>query len=340
MRGLRYGSLLAACLLAGACGPAGGTPEPYARVDGEPVTRAELEALAAWLGARRRSGETPGLDEALDAWIEARLLRDELEARGLTDAEGYRSRLAAIHARAWRAEQELARTSLVDALEQDLAVSEQDLRARYAEHAHRFLTTRLRLRQISVPDRATILGIRKQLAEGASFEELARRANLDPALRQKGGDLGWLEQRKLPTSVIGPAHRLVEEGAVSEPFQDREGRWNLVQLVGRERSARRSFESVREQLEGELRVLRSRERLAELLEERRAATRVERLEAPSDSPIQPDPIRPRGSSPAPASGPATRPGGSPACTAAARTRDAGSASAGSRDSCASCRGRG
>lgn len=283
MGGLRFGSVLAAGLLALACGRSARTPEIYARVDGQPVTRAELEALAAQLGAGRRHGDV-GLDEALDAWIEARLLEQEVEARGLDQGDDYRSHRAAIRARAWRAERDLARQAIVDEIQETLEVSEADLRARYDEDARRFLTTRLHLRQITVPDRATILAIRKQLAEGASFEELARQANLDPALRQRGGDLGWLEQRRLPTSMIGPAHRLIEEGAVTEPFEDREGRWNLVQLVGRERSARRSFESVRDQLERELRVLRSRERLAERLAERRAAVSVERAGAPDPSP--------------------------------------------------------
>jgi parvulin-like peptidyl-prolyl isomerase len=274
--------LAAAGIACGAPGdppPSGapGAPEVVARVEGQAVTREELAALASQLASRRPGRAEPTLDDALDAWIEAHVLQAELSERGLDQSEGYRQRRAAIRARAWRSEQELARKAVVGALEDGLVVSEEELRALYDENAQRYVTTRLHLRQITVPDRATILGIRKQLADGASFEALARQANLDPALRKAGGDLGWLEQRKLPTSLIGPAHKLVEPGAVTEPFEDREGRWNLVQLVARDEAARRSFESVREQLEHELRVLRSRELLAERLAERRQALRVERV---------------------------------------------------------------
>lgn len=254
--------------------------EIFATVDGEPVTRAEIESVAELLASRRPGRDAPSEDAAFDAWQDAHLLRQFVAERGLDADETFRERRAAIRARAWRAEQELARNALVSALEKDVAVTEEELRALYEENAQRYLTTRLHLRQITVPDRATIQTIRKQLADGVAFEELAAHANLDPALRQKGGDLGWVEQRKLPTSVIGPAHRLVEPGSVTDPFQDREGRWNLVQLVGREKAARRSFESVRDQLEYELRVLRSREALAALLDERRATLAIERVAAP------------------------------------------------------------
>jgi peptidyl-prolyl cis-trans isomerase C len=247
-------------------------------VEGEPVTREQLEALALQLSARRPGRGQAALEDALEAWIDARVLQAELEALQLDEEVGYRERRAAIRARAFRSEQELARSTIVADLEAGLEIREDELRALYDENAQRYLTTRLHLRQITVPDRATVLGIRKQLADGAAFEELARRANLDPALRQKGGDLGWVEQRKLPTSLIGPAHRLVEPGEVTEPFADREGRWNLVQLVAREKAARRSFESVRDQLERELRIVRSREELAKRLASRREGLRVERLE--------------------------------------------------------------
>jgi parvulin-like peptidyl-prolyl isomerase len=264
-------------LSSGTAGRDASSSPVVARVDGVAITRDELDELSQMLASRRPGRPEPDRDDALEAWIQSRLLHEELRARGLQDDADYRSRLEAVRARAWRSEQELARSSLVAALEAGLAISDEELRSRYEDSEQRFLTTRLHLRLISVPDRDTILGVRKQLAEGAAFEDLARQANLDPALRQKGGDLGWLEQRKLPTGLIGPAHRLVDPGQVSEPFRDREGRWNLVQLVAREKAARRSFDAVRDQLERELRVVRSREALAALLDARRASLSVERL---------------------------------------------------------------
>jgi peptidyl-prolyl cis-trans isomerase C len=259
--------------------------EVVARVAGIEVTRVELEALAELLRARRSRrrdpSTSPGVDEALEAWIEAYLLKQELEARGLQDADTYRDRLAAIRARAFHGERQLARDTLIRALGEELELDESLLRKRYQDQAQRFTTTRIRVRQITVPDRATILGIRKQLADGADFETLAAHANLDPALRSKGGDLGWLDQRRMPSALIGPAHQLLAPGEVSEPFQDREARWNLVQLVGREKSALRDFEDVRDVLERELGVIESREILARLLAERRAAIEVERTDGGS-----------------------------------------------------------
>lgn len=251
--------------------PEADEPVVVARVDGRAVTEAELRAAAS--PQTRRAGID--WDQALEDWISARILRDEVAVRGLEESDAYQTRLEAIRTRAWRAEQELARDTLLTALTEGLRFSDEDLRARYEDQKDRFLTTRLHLRQITVPDRETIDGIRRQLAEGEDFARLAAEANVDPALRAKGGDLGWIEQRRMPTALIGPAHRLLREGETSEPFQDREGRWNLVQLLGRERGVRREFEQVKGQLERELRIVRSRESLADVVARRRESVAVE-----------------------------------------------------------------
>ena len=247
---------------------------------GHDVGRAELDTLVELRKARRPNGkQTPAdLEDALQDWIDARVLEDELSARGLDASPEYRKRVTAIQARARSAEQQLARRTLLEALEQDLVFSDEELKARYDEQQDRFFTTRIHLRQITVPERETILAIRKRLDEGTPFETLAAEANLDPRLREAAGDLGWLDQRRVPAVLVGAAHRLVQEGEVSEPFHDREGRWNLVQLVAREVGVRQSFDDVRDQLARELRVIRSRQLLDDRLTSRRQGMTVERLD--------------------------------------------------------------
>jgi len=272
---------LAFCAAGGACGP----PEPpspppseiAAWVDGQPVTADELRAAAH---PRARDGGEVDWQDALESWVDARIVADELNRRGLHESETYRERVAAIRARAWRSAQTLARDTLIADVERSLELGDDELRARYDEQRDRFLTSRMHLRQISVPDRETIRAIRRRIEQGEDFARLAAEANLDPALRRNGGDLGWIEQRRMPTAMIGPAHRLLAPGDVSEPFQDREGRWNLVQLVARDQGVRREFEDVKDQLERELRLLRGREILAELVKERRAAVSARLAEGP------------------------------------------------------------
>ncbi len=276
--------LLVLCLAAGsACAPEAppelDVPVVVARVEGVEVTAEDLRSA----GNPRGRDRAIDWDQALEDWISARILLQQLETRGLEESDTYRKRLAAIRTRAWRAEQELVRDTLITALEEGLTFSDEDLRARYEEQKDRFLTTRLHLRQITVPDRETIHAIRKQLSAGEDFARLAAQANLDPALRRKSGDLGWVEQRRMPTHLIGPAHQLLREGEVSDPFQDREGRWNLVQLLGRERGVRREFDHVKGQLERELRIVRSREILADLVASQRASIPVEVDRAVVDS---------------------------------------------------------
>lgn len=273
-------SLVSGCSLGDRFGGGGASPVA-ARVGGRDVSRAELETLAAYRDARRPGAteRQPDLEAALQDWIAGWVLQRELSERGLDASPEYQKRLTAIRARARSAEQQLARKTLLEALERDLVFSDEELRARYEAERDRFLVTRLHLRQITVPERETILGIRKQIDEGTPFEALARQVNLDPALRDRGGDLGWLDQRRIPSAIVGAAHRLVQDGEVSEPFRDREGRWNLVQLVSRERGVRRSFDEVRDRLTRELRVIRGRELLDERLAASRGELTVERLDA-------------------------------------------------------------
>lgn len=259
--------------LAVGCAPdpgADGSPAPggpvVARVDGQPVTEAQLRAAS---GARPRRSAPVDWNEALESFVTSGIIEEELRRRGLHESERYSTSLEAIDARARRAEHELARSTLVSDIEAGLEFTEEELRARYDEQRERFLTTRMRLRQITVPDRETIRDIQGRVVAGEDFALIAAQANLDPALRRSSGDTGWIEQRRMPTALIGPAHRLLEPGEVSEPFQDREGRWNLVQLIAREKAVRREFEPAKHQLERELRVIRSREILAKLVEERR-----------------------------------------------------------------------
>ena len=251
--------------------------EVVAVVDGRRVPYDELQAAA-----NVRAGRPQEIDwnKALESWVSAQIVSDELTRRGLDETDAYRQRLEAIRSRAWRSEQELARDALVADIDKTLKFSDEELRTRYEEQRDRFQTTRLRLRQITVPDRETIRAIQKQVQEGEDFARIAAEANLDPALRRSSGDTGWVEQRKMPTALIGPAHRLLEAGEVSKPFQDREARWNLVQLIGRDQGVRRQFDEVKDQLERELRVIRSREVLAQLVEERRAGVSASLQTAP------------------------------------------------------------
>jgi parvulin-like peptidyl-prolyl isomerase len=239
--------------------------EVVARVDGRAVHEDELR-----MAARTRPGsQRVDWADALESYVAAEIIRDEFRHRALDQTDTYRERIGIIEARAWRSEQELARDVLLEDIDAELTFSEDELRARYDDQRDRFRSTRLHLRQITVPDRETIRKIHGRIVRGEEFARIAAEANLDPALRRASGDLGWIPQRKMPTALIGPAHQLLESGQFSEPFEDREGRWNLVQLIARDEGVARAFEDVEHQLEREMRIVRSREILAELVAERR-----------------------------------------------------------------------
>ncbi|MGD8383848.1 MAG: peptidylprolyl isomerase, partial [Lysobacterales bacterium] len=76
-----------------------------------------------------------------------------------------------------------------------------------------------------------IRDIRKQLDEGASFEELAKKNSDDVTSANLGGDMGWFSAQaygdRMQQTLAG-----LKDGEISEPFQTEDG-WHIVQRLGK-----------------------------------------------------------------------------------------------------------
>lgn len=68
--------------------------------------------------------------------------------------------------------------------------------------------------------------IKKEIEAGAEFAKLARKYSEDFTTAAKGGELGWLRLRQLPSEFVAPVQKL-KKGQVSEPFKNDEG-WHLL----------------------------------------------------------------------------------------------------------------
>ena len=119
---------------------------------------------------------------------------------------------------------------------------------------------RVRVRHILTPaDNQRLLeNLRREIEEdGADFQALAREHSADRESAKRGGDLGWLDEDKLP-SYLNEALRGMEEGELSELTESPFG-WHLFRLEKRE--------------ERELNVKETQERAKEILRERHALAR-------------------------------------------------------------------
>ena len=118
---------------------------------------------------------------------------------------------------------------------------------------------RVRVRHILAPaeNKRLLENVLRELEEGGDFARLARERSADRESGKKGGDLGWLDEDKLPSYLAGALAGMKEgelSGFVESPFG-----WHLLRLEKRE--------------ERDLNAEELKERAKEALRERHALAR-------------------------------------------------------------------
>lgn len=250
-------TLMVACLAWAPAGAASAAPErpddtgagpAVARVNGEPVTEADLRRALTAPAERRRlleehAGQGPGDAElgrlALRRLIHRRLILQEAGRRGYTVTEQELGRsVAALRRRfddlgamgAWMKEQGLDDRSLFDAVRDDLLAArvrgalvagvrldDGEVRRYEEAHAKELEAEQVWLQAIVVEDRAAAEALLAALRRGEDFGALARRHSRG-ARAQARGDLGWVE-----VEALGPplreAVRTLRTGEARGPLQ-------------------------------------------------------------------------------------------------------------------------
>lgn len=107
--------------------------------------------------------------------------------------------------------------------------------------------------------------LRVKLADGASFEELARQYSDDPRSAAKGGDLGWITRGRMVKPFEDALFALRTPGEVSPPVVTQFG-GHLIQLLERKPAELRAFEDVKASIVEALRIKKRQEMRNKLLE--------------------------------------------------------------------------
>lgn len=158
-------------------------------------------------------------------------------------------------------------------------VTDEALRARYeADAAGRTAEEEVRARHILVPNEADARTILAEVQRGGNFEEVARRRSTDPAARN-GGDLGFFRRGDMVPEFATAAFAL-QAGQVSPaPVRTQFG-WHVIKVEERRSSRGPSFEDSRDTL----RQAMIQEEVQAAVQRIRAATTIERLDAPPAAP--------------------------------------------------------
>lgn len=305
--------LAAACSIDATPGPARaaqGDPSAeggaalLARVNGEPVTEAELRRLLGAPAERRglqRELGTPEPDRAaleraaLRRLIQQRLILQEAARRKLTVQEqelddairSLRRRFEDLRSFGqWMKDQGLDDRALFEAVRADLLasrvrallaeganVTEEQARQYHDAHRDELRAEEVWLQVIAVDSRAAAEKVLASLREGHDFGLLARRLSIGARARQ-GGDAGWVD-----AATLGPplreAVRTLKEGVALGPLP--QGDTFLIVRLEARRSVARDLAATRPEIERRLLPGAQRRAIQAWLAEQEAKAEIEVL---------------------------------------------------------------
>ncbi len=158
----------------------------------------------------------------------------------------------------------------------DLKVSERELQEYYLKHKTDYeLPERVQARHILVrfpahaqPEQEKealkkIEEIRKKIAAGADFAEMARKYSEDPGTKEKGGDLGLFARGQMVPEFEEAVFKL-KVGELSSPIRTRFG-YHLVKVEAKVPAQSQPFEKVKNQVRQDLLEAKRKEKLQALL---------------------------------------------------------------------------
>jgi len=280
----------------------GAEAEVLARVNGEPVHRAELARMKAHpLTRARMAEENRGDDqEAVDRvavreLIRRRLLLQEATRRKLTVSSSevdqgvaaLRRRFADLASFArWLGEHGLNEETLFEAVREEVLVArtteelvskerltEAEVRQYFEAHQSELAAgEEVRLRVMVVKHKVEADAIMEVLKAGGSFPQLAQARSHGLRARQ-GGDTGWVLPQQLPP-LLRDNVRTLEVGTARGPLRRGE-ELLIIRLEGRRTGRPLSLEEARSTIEQRLRAQKQQAFLVTWLDQQEQRSRIE-----------------------------------------------------------------
>lgn len=228
-----------------------------ARVNGEAITAGEL------LDELRRRRGAPTLVDIIDtelieraadeAGIDASEEEMQLRWQRAVAEAGSETDMRAIFEQRGVSEDEYRERLRIDLLLDKIArstieVPEQEVRDFYQEHREDYaLGPRTKARMILVSSESDARHIREALDEpGADFAGLASALSIDPATKDRGGDMGWFERDDYARAITDVAFEM-EEGEISDPIEVPDG-WVLLKVEGHKEAGHPPFDEIADQV--------------------------------------------------------------------------------------------
>ena len=213
-------------------------------VNGEKITRGEVEAELARLPAQYRSYPPNVLfDLLVSSLIDTKIVAAKAREEGLHNDEEVKARMRQIESQLL--EREFMTRRLSD------AITEERLQEQYKVYLKENPPKEeMHGRHILVETEQQAKEVIARIDKGEDFEELAKTLSKGPS-RRNGGDLGFFTRQQMVPAFAEAAFALKQGTITREPVKTQFG-WHVIQSVEMRTSEPPEFEAVRGELQSQL----------------------------------------------------------------------------------------
>jgi peptidyl-prolyl cis-trans isomerase C len=255
--------LLAAVAAALFCAALPAAAQNVAIVNGKPVPKARVDALASQIAKSGRP-MTPEMEGQLkDEVIAREIFMQEAQKRGLDASDDFRSQM------------ELARqTLLIRELFADYQkknpVSDADIKAEYDKFVAASGGKEYRARHILVAKEEEAKAIIANLKKGQKFEDIAKKQSKDPGSGANGGDLDWANASSYVPEFSQAMVKLNKGQLTQEPVKTQFG-FHVIRLDDVREAQMPKLDEVKPQISQAL----QQQKLAKFQEDLRKGAKIE-----------------------------------------------------------------
>lgn len=243
MNGTRRHRTLAVALLAGIALSSAARAEDkiFAKVDGQPVTQADVAAVTSSLGPQlAQLPEEARLKAVVERIVDMRLIAQAAAKAGLDQSPSYKSRMEQVRT------QLLVSEFVKDKVEAE--VTDAMVKARYDKDAAAYEPPEeMHARHILVKTEDEAKAILADLAKGADFGKIAEEKSQDPGSAKNGGDLGFFAAGEMVPEFEQAAAALKPGEFTKAPIKTQFG-WHIIKLEEKRKQPIPSFDQVKDQV--------------------------------------------------------------------------------------------
>lgn len=196
-------------------------PDPVAVVNGEAITKAELEDfivdnLGADLSFIQNKEQ---VNQLIDSLVATRIIHQKALEKTESD-EAFAKEYEAIKKRLEAQLPFELIAAYIDDYAQQIEVSDEEVKAEYDKQLEALSGVEYKAAHILVEEEEEAKAILKELTEGAlTFEEAAKRYSIEPGAAERGGDLGWFSGNMMVSEFSRAVEQMTKGNISEEPVK-------------------------------------------------------------------------------------------------------------------------